>query len=158
MLYQLNFDVIRDHGYPQYIDDLTYSIENNGYYTVGDFLLNLDDKSLEDLADHLSINNDDMISQNVLLTCLLSVGESIDISYEDDDDFDKGGDVALQRLTLLTKYALFESLARKGYLIAYYDAWTLDLDDDSGRPVVEAIGDSGITEILKSVWGNKNGE
>lgn len=144
-------EVIKSKKYSKYVKRLAKTIQNDGFCTVADFLRGLTLAELDDFMLILSDASDDRVDQCVLVTTLLSIGEGLDINFEDDVDLDIFNLTISNRLEFLIKYTLFESLGRKGYLRMFYENWTLDVDVINDSIVVESLNDN-ITEMIKGIW------
>ena len=159
MKYYVNVPQIAKGKFPKYMKFAAKIILDKGYFSVGDFFQGLSTAELDKLMTDLADQEQEVQDRNMLLTCLLSIGESLDIEFTDDEegeDWNKWADIISTRFEMLAKYAFFESLTRKGYLKAYHSNWTLDYTDEGDRIVVEALND-GITDIIKHLLGNQNG-
>lgn len=133
---------------------LAKRIIDQGYITVGDAISSISDRDLDKLITLIPTddNMDTLTEQSgelMLISELLAFAEGLPSSNAED---------IMTRTSLLTKLLMFESLYRKGIILAYHSNWTLDLDINNDSILVEAI--PGITptsdDFKKLIGPNKN--
>lgn len=133
---------------------LAKKIQLDGYVTVGDFIIQVGDEELEDLValatdalndDHELYDIKEGTKEFILLSMLIALGEGLD---------DANSENILARATFFSRLIVFESLYRKGFINAYHENWTLDLDINNDDVLVEAIpGVTPTSEEFRKMMG-----
>lgn len=110
---------------------LAKNLIKNSYYTIGDFLLSLKDKDIQDLQALAEDENDiDAVGHIIVITELLALGEGLP----------RGTQLEVStRVDLFNVYVAIDGLRRKGLVKAHHINMSLDIDPDSDKPVVEKI-------------------
>jgi hypothetical protein len=109
--FQLDFNKIYENNTVSSITKtLAFTIQQCGYYSIGDFFKGLSDDDLSTLNDWFESR--DCEEEILLLVLLLSKGESTECS-----DLD----MLVDRFTKLGIFATSESLYRNGYVDLFHD-------------------------------------
>lgn len=109
--FQLDFNKIYENNTVSSITKtLAFTIQQCGYYSIGDFFKGLSDDDLSTLNDWFESR--DCEEEILLLVLLLSKGEATECS-----DLD----MLVDRFTKLGIFATSESLYRKGYVDLFHD-------------------------------------
>lgn len=154
--YAVNLDeIIANKSLMPMTRRLAKKIKTDEYITVGDFIVQVGDEELEDLVvlatDALNENeyNDYEVSDGtkefILLSMLIALGEGLESANSES---------IFARASFLSRLIVFESLYRKGFINAYHENWTLDLDINNDDVLVEAIpGVTPTSEEFRKMMG-----
>jgi len=93
---------------------LAMDLINNPYIVVGDFFKNLSNGSLKELIELINRDDDDAVSEVLLLSEMLSRAEGVENGIED-----MGTNIGVMRMLVAGT-----SLARKGLVRAHYENMT----------------------------------
>lgn len=102
---------------------LAMDLINNPYLVVGDFFKNLSNGSLDELVEITNRDDDDAISETLLLSEMLSRAEGVENDLED-----MGTNIGTMRM-----FVAGTSLARKGLVRVHYENMTF------GREIEEKV-------------------
>lgn len=127
--YTLNYSNIAKHKTLSNVTRiLAMDLMENPYIVVGDFFKNLSDASLAELLDLINGEDEDSLSETLLISEMLSRGEGVENSIAQ-----MGKNVGVMRALVAGT-----SLQRKGLVKAYYENMTFG-EDSGDRILFEKI-------------------
>jgi len=103
---------------------LALNLMENPYLKVGDFFKNISDHSLNELIELTNKDDDDSVSETLLLSEMLSKAEGLDNEIKD----------MARNVGYLRVLVAGVSLHRKGMIKAYYN--NMSFGDDTGDQIV----------------------